>query len=282
MVAEIPCMYVPAFYDIEYNEDGTIKEMKPNNSHAKKTVRKSIVLDFDSVPYPDKPLVPFIKVVQDRCVLEIQRGCIRECRFCQAGSVYKPLREKSLETLKKLAIDMLKATGNEEISLSSLSTSDYSKIKELIDFLIEECKSRHINISLPSLRIDAFSLDVMSKVQDVKKSSITFAPEAGTQRMRNVINKGLTEEDIINGCTQAFSAGWNKVKLYFMLGQPTETNDDVDGIMDLCEKIAEVYYETVPKEQRKGKCQITASSSFFVPKPFTPFQQTFLSVVPER
>ena len=272
MVAEIPCMYVPAFYDIEYNEDGTIKEMKPNNSHAKKTVRKSIVLDFDSVPYPDKPLVPFIKVVQDRCVLEIQRGCIRECRFCQAGSVYKPLREKSLETLKKLAIDMLKATGNEEISLSSLSTSDYSKIKELIDFLIEECKSRHINISLPSLSIDAFSLDVMSKVQDVKKSSITFAPEAGTQRMRNVINKGLTEEDIINGCTQAFSAGWNKVKLYFMLGQPTETNDDVDGIMDLCEKIAEVYYETVPKEQRKGKCQITASSSFFVPKPFTPFQ----------
>ena len=272
MVAEIPCMYVPAFYDIEYNEDGTIKEMKPNNSHAKKTVRKSIVLDFDSVPYPDKPLVPFIKVVQDRCVLEIQRGCIRECRFCQAGSVYKPLREKSLETLKKLAIDMLKATGNEEISLSSLSTSDYSKIKELIDFLIEECKSRHINISLPSLRIDAFSLDVMSKVQDVKKSSITFAPEAGTQRMRNVINKGLTEEDIINGCTQAFSAGWNKVKLYFMLGQPTETNDDVDGIMDLCEKIAEVYYETVPKEQRKGKCQITASSSFFIPKPFTPFQ----------
>ena len=272
MVAEIPCMYVPAFYDIEYNEDGTIKEMKPNNSHAKKTGRKSIVLDFDSVPYPDKPLVPFIKVVQDRCVLEIQRGCIRECRFCQAGSVYKPLREKSLETLKKLAIDMLKATGNEEISLSSLSTSDYSKIKELIDFLIEECKSRHINISLPSLRIDAFSLDVMSKVQDVKKSSITFAPEAGTQRMRNVINKGLTEENIINGCTQAFSAGWNKVKLYFMLGQPTETNDDVDGIMDLCEKIAEVYYETVPKEQRKGKCQITASSSFFVPKPFTPFQ----------
>ena len=251
MVAEIPCMYVPAFYDIEYNKDGTIKEMKPNNSHAKKTVRKSIVLDFDSVPYPDKPLVPFIKVVQDRCVLEIQRGCIRECRFCQAGSVYKPLREKSLETLKKLAIDMLKATGNEEISLSSLSTSDYSKIKELIDFLIEECKSRHINISLPSLRIDAFSLDVMSKVQDVKKSSITFAPEAGTQRMRNVINKGLTEEDIINGCTQAFSAGWNKVKLYFMLGQPTETNDDVDGIMDLCEKIAEVYYEQFQRTKKR-------------------------------
>ena len=272
MAAEIPCMYVPAFYDVTYNEDGTIKEMFPNNPHAKGGVRKDIVLDFDKVEYPEKPLVPFIKVTQDRCVLEVQRGCIRECRFCQAGSVYKPLREKSLEKLKYLATTMLKATGQEEISLSSLSTSDYSHLKELIDFLIEECKSRHINISLPSLRIDAFSLDVMSKVQDVKKSSITFAPEAGTQRMRNVINKGLTEEDILNGCEQAFKGGWNKVKLYFMLGQPTETNDDVDGIMDLCEKIAELYYETVPKEKRNGKCQITASTSFFVPKPFTPFQ----------
>lgn len=272
MAAEIPCMYVPAFYDVTYNEDCTIKEMVPNNPHAKGGVRKDIVLDFDKVEYPEKPLVPFIKVTQDRCVLEVQRGCIRECRFCQAGSVYKPLREKSLEKLKYLATTMLKATGQEEISLSSLSTSDYSHLKELIDFLIEECKSRHINISLPSLRIDAFSLDVMSKIQDVKKSSITFAPEAGTQRMRNVINKGLTEEDILNGCEQAFKGGWNKVKLYFMLGQPTETNDDVDGIMDLCEKIAELYYETVPKEKRNGKCQITASTSFFVPKPFTPFQ----------
>ena len=272
MAAEIPCMYVPAFYDVIYNEDCTIKEMVPNNPHAKGGVRKDIVLDFDKVEYPEKPLVPFIKVTQDRCVLEVQRGCIRECRFCQAGSVYKPLREKSLEKLKYLATTMLKTTGQEEISLSSLSTSDYSHLKELIDFLIEECKSRHINISLPSLRIDAFSLDVMSKVQDVKKSSITFAPEAGTQRMRNVINKGLTEEDILNGCEQAFKGGWNKVKLYFMLGQPTETNDDVDGIMDLCEKIAELYYETVPKEKRNGKCQITASTSFFVPKPFTPFQ----------
>ena len=198
MAAEIPCMYVPAFYDVTYNEDCTIKEMVPNNPHAKGGVRKDIVLDFDKVEYPEKPLVPFIKVTQDRCVLEVQRGCIRECRFCQAGSVYKPLREKSLEKLKYLATTMLKTTGQEEISLSSLSTSDYSHLKELIDFLIEECKSRHINISLPSLRIDAFSLDVMSKVQDVKKSSITFAPEAGTQRMRNVINKGLTEEDILN------------------------------------------------------------------------------------
>lgn len=284
MAASIPCIYVPQFYDVEYNEDGTIKEMKPNNPHAPKKVRKDIVLDFNNVPYPDKPLVPFIKVTQDRCVLEVQRGCIRECRFCQAGSVYKPLREKKLNKLKDIALTQLKSTGHEEISLSSLSTSDYSHLQELIDFLIEECNSRHINISLPSLRIDAFSLDVMSKVQDVKKSSITFAPEAGTQRMRNVINKGLTEEDILNGSKQAFIGGWNKVKLYFMLGQPTETEEDVDGIMDLCEKIAELYYETVPKENRKGKCQITASTSFFVPKPFTPFQwasmcsaETFLS-----
>lgn len=272
MAARIPCMYVPAFYDVTYHEDGTIQSMTPNRSCAPAKVRKDIVLHFDEVSYPDKPLVPYIKVTQDRCVLEIQRGCIRECRFCQAGSVYKPLREKSLETLKDLAITMLKSTGHDEISLSSLSTSDYSKLQELINFLIAECKSRKINISLPSLRIDAFSLDVMSKVQDVKKSSITFAPEAGTQRMRNVINKGLTEEDILKGSKEAFEGGWNKVKLYFMLGQPTETNEDVDGIMDLCEKIAELYYDTVPKEKRQGKCQITASTSFFVPKPFTPFQ----------
>lgn len=272
MAAQIPCIYVPLFYDVAYNEDGTIKDMKVNNLSVPDNVKKEIVLDFDNVPYPDKPLVPFTKVVQDRCVLEIQRGCIRECRFCQAGSVYKPLREKHISTLKKLARTMLASTGHDEISLSSLSTSDYSKLKELIDFLIEECNKKKINISLPSLRIDAFSLDVMQKVQDVKKSSITFAPEAGTQRMRNVINKGLTEEDILNGCEKAFAGGWNKVKLYFMLGQPTETNEDVDGIMDLCEKIAALYYETVPKEKRNGKCQITASTSFFVPKPFTPFQ----------
>ncbi len=272
MAAGISCIYVPQFYDVTYNEDGTIKEMKPNNECAPAKVKKEIVLDFNEVFYPDKPLVPFIKSVQDRCVLEIQRGCIRECRFCQAGSVYKPLREKKLDKLKEIALTQLQSTGHEEISLSSLSSSDYSQLQELIDFLMEECKARHVNISLPSLRIDAFSLDVMRKVQDVKKSSITFAPEAGTQRMRNVINKGLTEEDILNGSRQAFLGGWNKVKLYFMLGQPTETNNDVDGIMDLCEKIAELYYETVPKEQRKGKCQITASTSFFVPKPFTPFQ----------
>lgn len=272
MASEIDCIYVPQFFDVNYNEDGTISSMEPNMEGISDVIKKDIVLDFDTVPYPEKPLVPFIKTIQDRCVLEIQRGCIRECRFCQAGSVYKPLREKSLERLKDLAIKMLDSTGHEEISLSSLSTSDYSKLDELMDFLINECNKRKVNISLPSLRIDAFSLDIMSKVQDVKKSSITFAPEAGTQRMRNVINKGLTEEQILEGSKQAFEGGWNKVKFYFMLGQPFETNEDVDGIMDLCEKVAELYYETVPKENRKGKCQITASTSFFVPKPFTPFQ----------
>ena len=270
--SHIPGIYVPSLYETTYNEDGTIASFEPLYEDVPRTILKQVQMDLTNTFYPEKQIVPYIKVTQDRCVLEIQRGCTRGCRFCQAGMIYRPLRERSLPMLEELAAKGIKGTGNDEISLSSLSSSDYSHLPELCNYLIDNYRSKNINIALPSLRIDAFSLDVMSKVQDVKKSSITFAPEAGTQRMRNVINKGLTEEDIINGCTQAFSAGWNKVKLYFMLGQPTETNDDVDGIMDLCEKIAEVYYETVPKEQRKGKCQITASSSFFVPKPFTPFQ----------
>ena len=204
-------------------------------------------------------------------ILEIQRGCIRGCRFCQAGMLYRPTRERDVETLKEYARRMLESTGHEEISLSSLSSSDYSKLEELVSFLIDECNERGINISLPSLRIDAFSLDVMSKVQDVKKSSLTFAPEAGSQRMRDVINKGLTEEDILTGAGQAFEGGWNKVKLYFMLGLPTETREDMEAIAVLADKVARRYYE-IPKDQRNGKCQITASSSFFIPKPFTPFQ----------
>ena len=269
--AQIEGLYVPIFYDAEYNEDGTLKSFTPNNEYAPAVVKKQIVMDVTDAPYPMKPVVPFIKVTQDRVVLEIQRGCIRGCRFCQAGMLYRPVRERNVERLKQYAHDMLQNTGHEEISLSSLSSSDYSELKELVTYLIDEFKNKGINISLPSLRIDAFSLDVMSKVQDIRKSSLTFAPEAGSQRMRDVINKGLTEEVILNGAGEAFEGGWTKVKLYFMLGLPTETEEDMKEIAHLAEKVARRYYE-IPKDQRNGKCQITISTSFFVPKPFTPFQ----------
>ena len=269
--AEIEGIYVPAFYEVTYQEDGTIQDFYPVNVHAKPVITKQVVMDMDEITYPEKPVVPFIKVTQDRVVLEIMRGCIRGCRFCQAGMIYRPTRERSVEQLKKYAYSMLKSTGHEEISLSSLSSSDYSQLKELVEFLIEEFQGKGINISLPSLRIDAFSLDVMEKVQDIRKSSLTFAPEAGSQRMRNVINKGLTEEMILEGAGEAFEGGWNKVKLYFMLGLPSETEEDMKAIPELADKIARRYYE-IPKDQRNGKCQITTSTSFFIPKPFTPFQ----------
>ena len=264
-------IYVPSLYDVSYDEQGLLAAFVPNRPGIPATIKKQLVRDASEAPYPEAPVVPFIKATQDRVVLEIQRGCIRGCRFCQAGMLYRPTRERDVDTLKEYARTLLRNTGHEEISLSSLSSSDYSQLKELVSFLIEEFKDQGINISLPSLRIDAFSLDVMSQVQDIRKSSLTFAPEAGSQRLRDVINKGLTEEMILDGAGQAFEGGWTKVKLYFMLGLPTETEEDMKEIASLSDRIARRYYE-IPKENRHGKCQITASSSFFVPKPFTPFQ----------
>ena len=271
LAAEIDGIYVPQFYDVTYYEDGTIQSFEPNNPHAPRTVRKQVVMDFDSVPYPMKPIVPYIKATQDRVTLEIQRGCIRGCRFCQAGAIYRPTREKNVELMKQYALEMIQNTGHEEITLSSLSSSDYEGLPELTEFLIEEMGKLKVNIALPSLRIDSFSLDVMKRVQDIKKSSLTFAAEAGSQRLRNVINKGLTEEMIREGAMKAFRGGWTKVKFYFMIGLPTETEDDLMAIPELCEQLAVDYY-TIPKEERIGQVSITASSSFFVPKPFTPFQ----------
>ena len=271
IAATVDGIYVPSLYDVTYNQDGTIHSMVPNCETAPEKVKKQVVNDLTHTYYPEKPLVPYIKATQDRVVLEIQRGCIRGCRFCQAGMIYRPIRPRDIDYLKKMAVTMLDNTGYEEITLSSLSSSDYKELSELVYFLIDECDERKINISLPSLRIDAFSLDVMSKVQDVKKSSLTFAPEAGSQRMRNVINKGLTEEVILSGAWEAFQGGWNRVKLYFMLGLPGEREDDIEQIAVLADKIAAKYFER-PKEERHGRPEIVASSSFFVPKPFTPFQ----------
>ncbi len=269
-----PGFYIPEFYETEYASDGTIKSFRPTDPSVPSKIRRQVVTDFsdETLPYPLRPLVPFTRGMMDRATIEVMRGCIRGCRFCQAGMIYRPVRNRNAETLKKWAVRMIESGGFDEINLSSLSTSDYSEFRELLSFLLPYCEKKKVNIGIPSLRIDAFSLELMSKIQDIRKTSLTFAPEAGSQRMRDTINKGLTEEDILSGAEKAFAGGWNKVKLYFMLGLPGENESDIKAIPALSEKIAETYYAAVPKEQRIGKCSIQISTSFFVPKPFTPFQ----------
>lgn len=270
-VSQIEGIYVPSFYDVDYNEDGTIKSFEPKYDFVPKKVKKRIVKDFDKTYYPDKLIVPYMDIVHDRVMLELFRGCIRGCRFCQAGFVYRPIRERSPETLLKLAENLIKNTGYEEISLTSLSSSDYTCLPELTESLLEMTKESKINLALPSLRIDNFSVELMKKIQSVRKSSITFAPEAGTQRLRDVINKNITEEDIIGGAGMAFEGGWTGIKLYFMIGLPTETDEDVKGIATLAEKVSDLYQEKAsPKDLKRGR--ITVSVSSFVPKPMTPFQ----------
>lgn len=273
-------IYIPKYYDVEYKENGEIKSFKPNHPKAPKVIEKVLVMDMDKVYYPDKQLVPLIEVVHDRVTMEVFRGCIRGCRFCQAGYIYRPVREKSYERLIECSKSLVANSGHEEISLTSLSTGDYTQFKQLAEGLLDLYSKDSINISLPSLRIDAFSLDLMQKVQEVRKSSLTFAPEAGTQRLRNVINKGLTEEEIMRGSSLAFQGGWNRVKLYFMVGLPTETGDDLLGIVDLANKIVDKYHE-IPKEERPRPVSVVVSSSCFVPKPFTPFQWVAQATVEE-
>lgn len=264
-------VYVPAFYSVSYNDDNTIKTVSPLHADIPSKIKKRIIKDMDSAFYPENLLVPNIEIVHGRIMLEIFRGCTRGCRFCQAGMIYRPIREKSIEKLLELADKIFKATGYEEMSLSSLSSSDYSKLGELLDELNDKHSSNMTSISLPSLRLDNFSVEMAEKVQKVKKSGLTFAPEAGTQRLRDVINKGVTNEDLMETAHKAFSNGWNRIKLYYMIGLPTETYEDLDGIVKMGYDTLNVH-KTINNGKIHPRTAITMSSACFVPKPFTPFQ----------
>lgn len=270
-ISKIQGVYVPSLYDVTYNQDGTIKEFKPKFEDVPAKIKKRIVNNFDAVEYPLEMIVPYTEVVHDRIVLETFRGCTNGCRFCQAGMIYRPVREKTTNTLLNQARELVKTTGYDEISLVSLSTCDHSDIRNLIMELIQEHSSKNVGVALPSIRVDAFSVDLIKEIQKVRKTGLTFAPEAGSQRMRDIINKGLTEEKILEATRSAFEAGWSKLKLYFILGLPYETIEDAEGIGQLAEKMAGVYY-SIPKEVRNKGLKITVSTSILVPKPFTPFQ----------
>ncbi|MBR2930748.1 MAG: TIGR03960 family B12-binding radical SAM protein [Clostridia bacterium] len=269
--SHIEGVYVPSLYEVDYNPDGTLKEYKPLYPDTPKTIRKRIVADLDNAPYPEKLIMPYIETVHDRITLEVYRGCIRGCRFCQAGMVYRPIREKSPDVLCKTAKCLYENTGYDEISLISLSISDYSGIRELTDKLLSWTDRAHVSLSLPSLRIDSFSEELMKKVSSVRTGGITFAPEAGTQRLRDVINKNVCEEDLMRAVGIAFRGGKSNVKLYFMNGLPTETDEDVVGISDLASRVVKEYY-SMPKSDRPRGVSVTISVACFIPKPFTPFQ----------
>ena len=270
-IAKIEGIYVPCLYDVEYNDDSTIKSVTPNCDEAKPKIKKRIVEDLDKVCYPDNIIVPFSDIVHDRANIEVFRGCIRGCRFCQAGMIYRPVREKSVDTLLNDACALINSTGYEEMGLSSLSTSDYTQLGELTDKLLSLTEKEKVSLSLPSLRVDNFSLDLMERVQKVRKSGLTFAPEAGSQRMRDVINKNVSEEDLITSATLAFEGGWNNVKLYFMIGLPYEEKEDIAGIARLAEKVVDCFYKSEKTNKHRG-VNVTLSVASFVPKPFTPFQ----------